>query len=197
VRTFVVLAAAFVLFSVWQHHRREQNEGRLALAASALAEREVRVGCPGFWTRLVEITPYSGWVSFDEHGLPADETTLSASTCRSLEKLWRSAEPPSFTCLESASCTGDEVGIVNGLVTLAHESWHLRGVRREAQTQCYALQTTELAARLLGIAPEEARRVAAYAATRDTTLPFGEYRSAECRPGGAFDLRPQTLEWPG
>ena len=58
-------------FSGWQYLRREQNENRLALVAGEVALRDVDVSCPGFWTRLIEITPNAGWVGFDEHGQPS------------------------------------------------------------------------------------------------------------------------------
>jgi hypothetical protein len=195
-RTLSVLVALFLLFSGWQYLRRHQNERRLALVASELAQREVGVGCPGFWTRLVEITPYAGWVSFDEHGRPADETQLSAATCRSLERLWRAGEPPSFSCLVSDTCPRSTLELVDGIVTLAHESWHLRGVVDEAQTQCYAVQSTERAARLFGIRPADAHLIALSVAAADAAAPQGEYHSPECRPGGRYDLAPHTFEWP-
>ncbi len=103
-RTLSLILGLLVLFSGWQYLRKHQNEQRLALVASELAQREVGVGCPGFWMRLVEITPHAGWVAFDENGRPADETKLSATTCRSLERLWRADAPPSFACLRSGSC---------------------------------------------------------------------------------------------
>lgn len=191
---------AFVLLSVlafvgWQVFRTEQNEQRLALVAAEVAQREVGVECPGFLARLIEITPNAGWVEFDEHGLPSDETHLSSATCRSLEQVWRAEEPPSFSCLRTL-CDGATLDLVAGIVTLAHESWHLRGVTNEAQTQCYAIQTLELVALRLGVGPPDARAVADFAAAYDAREPAGEYRSSECRPGGAFDLRPDTDAWP-
>jgi hypothetical protein len=144
----------------------------------------------------VEITPYAGWVSFDEHGRPADETQLSAATCRSLERLWRAGEPPSFSCLVSDTCPRSTLELVDGIVTLAHESWHLRGVVDEAQTQCYAVQSTERAARLFGIRPADAHLIALSVAAADAAAPQGEYHSPECRPGGRYDLAPHTFEWP-
>ncbi|MBA3788053.1 MAG: hypothetical protein H0X21_05085, partial [Actinobacteria bacterium] len=103
-RTLATLTTLFLLFSGWQYLRRHQNERRLAYVATELAQREVDVSCPGFFARLVEITPYGGWVNFDEHGRPADETFLSARTCRGLEKLWRADPPPSFACLLASTC---------------------------------------------------------------------------------------------
>jgi len=191
---FVLLVPVMVV-SAWQYSRREQNENRLALVASAVALRNVDVSCPGFWTRLVEITPNAGWVDFDEHGRPDDETSLSASTCGSLERVWRGKQG-SFACLLGGGCDTKTLAAVSGIVTLAHESWHLRGVVSEARTQCYAVQTTEAVARALGVAPGDARVIAARVAHDDARAPAGEYHSAHCRPGGAYDLRPGTAAWP-
>jgi hypothetical protein len=185
-----------MLFSAWQYTRREENENRLALVASEVALRPVEVSCPGFWTRLVEITPNAGWVDFDEHGRPEDETSLSATTCRGLERVWRRDEA-SFACLIGGTCPQDTLRAVHGLVTLAHESWHLRGIRDEARTQCYAVQTTEPVARALGVAPIHARLIALRVAADDAAAARGEYHSPECRPGGEYDLAPQTARWPG
>jgi hypothetical protein len=30
----------------------------------------------------------------------------------------------------------------------------------------------------------------------DAHMPVGEYHSGHCRPGGAYDLRPDTPAWP-
>jgi hypothetical protein len=191
----LVLLLPLLLYSAWQFHRREQNEGRLALVASEIALRDVDVSCPGFWTRLVEVTPNAGWVDFDEHGRPSDETSLSAATCRSLERVWRGKER-SFACLVSGGCDQDTLGAVSGIVTLAHESWHLRGIVEEARTQCYAVQTTEAVARALGISHADARAIGVRVALDDARAPRSEYHSSACRPGGAYDLRPDTPDWP-
>ena len=192
----LVLLVPLVLFAAWQYIRREQNENRLAVVASEVALRDVGVSCPGFFARLVEITPNAGWVEFDEHGLPADETSLSAGTCRSLERVWR-GKLGSFGCLLEGGCDGETLAAVSGIVTLAHESWHLRGITNEAQTQCYAVQTTETVALGLGIGPLDARTIATRVALDGARAPAGEYHSAECRPGGPWDLRPETGDWPG
>ena len=194
-RVVLLLLVPLLLFSAWQYTRREENENRLALVASAVALRDVDVSCPGFWTRLVEITPNAGWVDFDEHGRPSDETSLSASTCASLERVWR-GKHDSFSCVLTGGCDRGTLDAVGGVVTLAHESWHLRGVANEARTQCYAVQTTEAVARRLGVALRDARAIALRVAADDSRTPVGEYHSAECRPGGAYDLRPHTTAWP-
>ncbi len=195
-RLLATLVGLFLLFSVWQHTRREENENRLALVASQLAHRDVDVGCPGFGTKLVEITPYAGWVAFDEHGQPADETQLAAQTCASLERIWRADDPPTFSCLLTRTCERERLELVDGMLTLAHESWHLRGVTDEARTQCYAVQSVEVTAHLFGLLPADARVVALYVALQDAAAPRDAYHSVECRPGGAYDLAPATPAWP-
>jgi hypothetical protein len=194
-RVVLVLLVPLLFFSAWQYSRREENENRLALVASAVALRDVGVSCPGFWTRLVEITPNAGWVDFDEHGRPSDETSLSAATCGSLERIWR-GQQGSFGCLVTGGCDRKTLDAVSGIVTLAHESWHLRGIVDEARTQCYAVQTTEAVALRLGVAPRDARAIALRVAADDSRAPEGEYHSGHCRPGGAYDLRPDTAGWP-
>ena len=180
----LVLLIPLMVFSAWQYARREENENRLALVASEVALRDVDVSCPGFWTRLVEITPNAGWVDFDERGVPDDRTSLSAGTCASLERVWRNRR------VEGRDAEW-------AVVTLAHESWHLRGVTNEARTQCYAVQTVEPVARALGVPPAEARLLAVRVAFYDARMADGEYHSsAACRPGGAYDIRPGTASWP-
>jgi hypothetical protein len=88
------------------------------------------------------------------------------------------------------------VRAVHGIVTLAHESWHLRGIVDEARTQCYAVQTTEHVALRLGVPSAEAHLIALRVAADDAAAPRGEYHSSECRPGGAYDLHPDTPDWP-
>ena len=196
-RVVAFLVVAFVVFSGWQFLRREQTERGVALVASEVAQREVDVSCPGFWTRLVEITPNAGWVDFDENGRPDDTARLSARTCRSLDRLRREG-PPEVDCLLDGrlACAGSTLEVVEGLVVLAHESWHLRGVLNEAQTQCSAVQTVEAVARSFRFAARDAELVAAHVALDDARAPAGEYHSPECRPGGRFDLRPETAAWP-
>lgn len=191
----LVLLIPVMVFSAWQYTRREENENRLALVASEVALRDVDVGCPGFWTRLVEVTPNAGWVDFDEHGRPSGETSLSSATCSSLERVWR-AKQGSFACVLGGGCDRKTLEALHGIITLAHESWHLRGIRDEARTQCYAVQTTELVARRLGVPSREAHMIALRVAADDASAGPGEYHSRECRPGGEYDLHPDTPDWP-
>jgi len=195
VRSALVLLALVLALGGWQVLRREQNERRLALVATEVAQRQVDVDCPGFLARLVEITPNAGWVDFDANGRPADNTHLSAATCASLERVWRAEEPHEFSCLRTI-CREETYDLVAGIITLAHESWHLRGVTNEAQTQCYAVQSSELVALRLGVRPIGARAIADFVAARDAIAADGDYHSGQCRSGGAYDLHPETDVWP-
>ena len=74
---------------------------------------------------------------------------------------------------------------------LAHESWHLRGIIDEAETECRSLQTMAWTAQQLGATPEQGARAGARAVRgrlprHARPLP----RPARCADGGALDLRP-------
>ena len=190
-----MLLIPLLLFSAWQYTRREENENRLALVASAVALRDVDVSCPGFWTRLVEITPNAGWVDFDQNGRPSDETSLSASTCRGLERVWRGKQS-SFGCLLSGGCDARRCDAVCGVVTLAHESWHLRGIVDEARTQCYAIQTMEQVARRLGVSLADARVIAAAVAADDARAPGASTTPCSVVRAARTTSTPRRPTWP-
>lgn len=99
------------------------------------------------------------------------------------------------------------------LQTLAHEAVHLGGMvggtlrngvasghpDSEARADCYGMQWLPYVAQQLGAAPDDAQAIARYYAT--VTYPRRQqqspaYWSAECRDGGALDLRPDTNVWP-
>jgi hypothetical protein len=130
-------------------------------------------------------------------GTPPDETTLKGDTCRYLERFEDARSAPSFECVRRAEpCQPSTGKIASAVRALAHEAWHLRGVTSEAQTECYALQTTALAALRLGASPEEAQAVALWNTKHVYPHLPSEYQSGECRNGGRFDLRPGTTARP-
>jgi hypothetical protein len=85
------------------------------------------------------------------------------------------------------------------IAVLAHESWHLRGVRDEARTECYALQSGVELGRRLGLSEGTARSMMRQQLA-ENALRSGssaEYRvTAECRDGGALDLSPASPRFP-
>lgn len=153
-------------------------ESRLAGVASAIAGRDVDVHCPGAIERLVDISPNAGSVHFAADGQPGDSMELNAETCSALEDV-----------------NGDEAKVSKALHVLVHESWHLAGIQDEAKADCYALQRVEFAALQLGATPMDAQALARRAyEDRQETAP-ADYRSYECRDGGALDLSPSP-NWP-
>jgi hypothetical protein len=78
---------------------------------------------------------------------------------------------------------------------LAHEAYHLAGVRDEAATQCYGLQAMRFVAGRLGLSAELADTYVRAAVARYPTLPE-EYMSVQCREGGVLDLHPETGVFP-
>jgi hypothetical protein len=89
--------------------------------------------------------------------------------------------------------------VAMALATVAHESYHLLGYTNEAQVECYGMQSIWFVANKLGASVAEGQAYAALYATqmypsRRTQTP--RYWSAECRDGGAYDLRPKSHAWP-
>jgi hypothetical protein len=82
---------------------------------------------------------------------------------------------------------------------LAHEAWHLRGVRDEGRTECYALQSGVELGQRLGLSEGTARRMMRQQLAENALRggASAEYRiPAECRDGGALDLNPGTGSFP-
>jgi hypothetical protein len=117
--------------------------------------------------------------------------------------------------LVGATFWDDYESYVIAIETLAHEAVHLGGVvglqfsngrsvgdpLAEAKAQCYGMQWMAFAAEQLGDTPDDAQALATY--YWDRIYPHyegllgGRYWSAECRPGGALDMRPPgDAAWP-
>jgi hypothetical protein len=83
------------------------------------------------------------------------------------------------------------------VAALAHESQHVRGIANEAQAECYGLQSMQRTTEALGRTAAEGRFLASlYWRTGYLRQSDSEYRSDECRDGGALDLHPETHVWP-
>jgi hypothetical protein len=85
------------------------------------------------------------------------------------------------------------------IAVLAHEAWHLRGVRDEATTECYALQSGVALGRSLGLSPDTARQMMRQQLTENTLRGGGssEYLvTRDCRDGGPLDLDPARESFP-
>jgi hypothetical protein len=85
------------------------------------------------------------------------------------------------------------------LAVLAHEAWHLRGVRNEGTTECYALQTGVALGQRLGLSEGTARQLMRQQLTENVLHSRGspDYLvPPDCRDGGRLDLAPADAEFP-
>jgi len=197
VRYFAALVIVIMSVAWWNQHRTDGHERSLGKIASEIAKRPVGINCQGLPSALLDISNRAGEVYFNDDGTPPNEATLKRDTCRDLKRFADVRDEPSFQCVLLALRCERGVGRTAAAVrVLAHEAWHVRGFTNEAETECYALQTTALTALRLGATTEQARAVAVWN-TRQVypNLP-SEYQNGECRDGGRFDLRPNTSEWP-
>jgi hypothetical protein len=181
----LLVAAVPVLGLMALRHDRETNEHRLGRVASEIAGRHVEVHCPGTIKKFVDISPHAGSVYFDGYGRPADYTELNDPTCSTLDDF-----------AEGEIDRSDALRVARALHVLAHESIHLSGIRDEAQADCFGFQKTAFVAEELGASRGEARRYAELAVIARTQSAPPEYRSRECRDGGALDLNPDSSVWP-
>jgi hypothetical protein len=85
------------------------------------------------------------------------------------------------------------------LAVLAHESWHLRGERDEAKTECYALQSAVDLGRRLGLSAGTARQMMRQQLAENALHGRGSPAyvvSGDCRDGGPLDLDPRSSRFP-
>ena len=160
---------------------RAEAAARFSEAASQVAAKPVTIHCD-------EAGDYVGAVQHAD-GVAAigdDLAYLAPERCLDLYRL-------AFKSEVRSSQTG------RALAVLAHEAWHLRGVRDEATTQCLALQSGVEVGRQLGLSEETARRLMRQQLA-ENALHAGsspEYLvGPDCRDGGRLDLRPDSTQFP-
>ena len=128
---------------------------------------------------------------------PGREALLAPPVCSTLHGLW-TGRRPSLACTElgHGQCGRDVLRLAWAASALAHESYHLRGVRSEAAAECYGLQSTALAADQLGAPAAYAERLAMYTFWNVRPPVDYGYFSPECRDGGTLDLHPGRPGFP-
>jgi hypothetical protein len=164
----------------------------LSRIASSIADHDVSVHCEGASGEIVGMGGESGRTMFTG-GKPANETFLLEGICERLHTYARESKARPDCLLP---CDGSTLETAWSINALAHESYHLAGIRNEARTQCYALQTIDFVARELGADDEQAREMSIYASNEIPPQMPDEYISPECRDGGKYDLRPNDPVWP-
>ncbi len=192
----------------WERQGRAANEQALGAVASALAGRAVRVQCQSLWSDLFDVNGRAADVPFLPDGRPADHTYVTRGVCARLAQFRAARSRRRLDCLEtvdwsrtsfatawSAPCEARARPVVEALLTLAHESMHLRGWRDESAAQCYGIQELPYVALRLGGTAAEGAAAAQLALALQPGMP-SDYQSGECRAGGALDLHPETPEFP-
>jgi hypothetical protein len=193
----LVLVAALAIYVFADRREAAAQEARLSAIASEIAGRPVEVRCQGRVSAAFDVSVESGSVRFDAGGRPADWTDLKRGICLSLRRFRSDYASDKFACLhDPLACDESVVRSVHALETLAHESWHLAGHVSEATTECYALQTIAFVAERLGAPRAQGEQLARAAFLGLYPRMPPEYHSAECRDGGALDLRPRSSVWP-
>ena len=160
---------------------RAAATARFSQEASAIAGKPVTIRCD-------ESGRYVGAVQHADGiaGVGGNLAYLTPQRCLDLYRL-------AFRHQVRGSQTG------RALAVLAHESWHLRGVRDEATTECYALQSGVQLAGRLGLSEGVARGLMRQQLTENAlhASDSPEYLvTAGCRDGGALDLHPASTRWP-
>jgi hypothetical protein len=189
----VLLLVAGVAALGWtKHEDRIREQDRLAVVASTLVGHKVGVHCPNLVKKLVYASAEAGTVKFDQNGQPANHTDLAPETCDAL----RNISKVDLSCLDSGTCGEKAFRVGWAIHTLAHESFHLRGISQESATECYAMQTTAQVAISLGVPVRRARQLQRWVWTRGYPNEPDEYQTTECHDGGPLDLHPFSYVWP-
>ncbi|MEX2646366.1 MAG: hypothetical protein WD249_08900 [Gaiellaceae bacterium] len=120
---------------------KSQAEARFSAEASRIAGKPVTVRCDESGRRVGIIQHADGAAV-----VGGDLAFLTPQRCLDLYRL-------AFEGEERGSRTG------RALAVLAHEAWHLRGVRDEGQTECNALRSGVELGRRLGLSLDTAREL--------------------------------------
>ncbi len=184
--TIAALGATFLVWWVVQRADRVANEHRLGAIASQIAGRDVEVHCPGAVWRAIGYDSASGAVQFDASMKPADRTRLSAASCDELDALAEGRRAQELACIGRAGilCGRHGADVAAAVDTLTHESFHLRGIANEADTECHSLHAMGWTAQQLGATAEQGRAMARAQYDGPYQQMGDAYRGPCARPGG-------------
>jgi hypothetical protein len=162
---------------------RRRAEARFSSEATRIAGTPVRVVCDAGYS-FTGVGSDAAGVAFPRQRL----AYLEPSVCRSLYRIAFEGD------------VGSREDAAWAVTVLAHEAVHLRGVRPEGVTECYALQEGALLGRRLGLAPSEADALMRAQLARDRgdrSIDRAAYRlPAGCVNDGELDLRPRDPSFP-
>jgi hypothetical protein len=187
----------------FEKHTRAGNERALSAVATELAGRPVHVHCESFWHSVVGVGGTLGDVPFPD-GRAATYTHITRHMCDELGRFREAPERPELACLEQVDWSRFQAGdacslgaeeMAEALITLTHESMHMRGWADEAVAQCYAIQEVAFTVEQLGGSRQEGAAVASYALAMQPYMPT-DYQSSDCAASRSLDLHPATPAFP-
>lgn len=160
---------------------RIEAVGRFSDEASRIADKPVTIRCD-------ESRDYVGAVQHaDGVALVGGERAyLTPERCYDLYRL-------AFESEVTSSQTARAIAV------LAHEAWHLRGVRDEGTTECYALQSGVELGRRLGLSEGTASQMMRQQLVENrlrSAASFEYVVPPDCRNGGGLDLAPGNDRFP-
>jgi hypothetical protein len=161
---------------------QEKAEARFSTEAAAIAGHRARIHCDAEG-EAVGIVQHAEGVA----QVGGTDAYLTPDICFRLYRLAFEDDEGAFSQTARA------------IAVLAHEAWHLRGVRDEGITNCYAFQSGVVLGQRLGLSEGTAARMmrqqladnATYARGAPTYLVPGE-----CRDGGSLDLTRGSSRFP-
>jgi hypothetical protein len=162
---------------------RTRAERLFTAEAARIAGRPVMVRCDDRYV-FTGVGSDAAGVAF----IPRSLAYLEPSVCRSLYRVF----------FEDRIGARDDAAFA--ITVLAHEATHLRGVRNEAETECFALQEGVGLGERLGLSPRDAHDLMRSQLSRDlsdASVQRLDYRlPPECHDGGSLDLRQGDTRFP-
>ena len=151
----------------------KRGDPQLSAIAGELAGRQVTIRCEGLSGALTGPRGESGRTEFIGDK-PVSVSYLQEGICQTLHAYARSRKDCLLPCEQP-------LGVAWSLNTLAHESYHLAGIRDEARTECAALRAIGFVAHSLGASPQQARALSAYSFAQLPGRMPAEYSASPCR----------------
>ena len=155
----------------------------------------------------MDVNGHLGDVPFP-NGRAGSYTRITRRMCGLLATFRRSPERPELACLAyfdwshfhgddpaTYACSQRANDMAEALMTLAHESMHLRGWADEATAQCYGLQELAFTVERLGGSLAEGVAVRTTCSRCSRSCPRTTSRR-ECAAGRSLDLHPETPAFP-
>lgn len=152
---------------------RTEAQDRFSLEASTIADKPVRIRCDESGTYVGAVQHADGIAT-----VGGDLAYLTPERCLDLYRL-------AFEGEVTSSQTARAIAV------LAHEAWHLHGIRDEGTTECYALQSGVGLGQRLGLSEGTAEQMMGQqlAENAGRSGSGAEYViPPACRDGGALDL---------